>query len=191
MSLPVRQIRAVFTTSTITVYQAFPAAIGIPAARTGRFPTAFDRERMTWIKPSFHWMMYRSDWGRAPGQERVLALEITREGFEWALARAVESSYRPRLHPSRDAWRRELRRGEVRVQWDPERDAALRPLPWRALQVGLRGEAVRRYADEWLVSVSDVTALAGEVRRGGGRGAPVELPYPLPEPVAAAIGATG
>ena len=40
---------------------------------------------MTWIKPSFLWMMYRCGWGLKEGQETVLAVEITREGFEWAL----------------------------------------------------------------------------------------------------------
>jgi hypothetical protein len=38
---------------------------------------------MTWIKPSFLWMMYRCGWATKPGQERVLAIQITREGFEW------------------------------------------------------------------------------------------------------------
>ncbi|WP_422570328.1 DUF4291 family protein, partial [Erwinia billingiae] len=29
---------------------------------------------MTWIKPSFLWMMYRSGWGmKDPGQKRILA----------------------------------------------------------------------------------------------------------------------
>jgi hypothetical protein len=33
------------------------------------------------------WMMYRSGWGfKDDGQRRVLAVEITREGFNWALA---------------------------------------------------------------------------------------------------------
>lgn len=34
---------------------------------------------------------------------------------------------------------------------------------YRSLQLGLSGEAVRRYADEWTVSINDVTALAREI----------------------------
>lgn len=54
-------------------------------------------------------------------------------------------------------WQRQLKHAPARVQWDPERDLRLRPLPYRALQLGLSGEAVRRYADEWTVSIRDVT----------------------------------
>ncbi|MGW3630476.1 DUF4291 family protein, partial [Streptomyces sp. NPDC005122] len=48
---------------------------------------------MTWIKPSFLWMMYRCGWGSKEGQETVLAVEITREGFEWALRQVCLSHY--------------------------------------------------------------------------------------------------
>jgi len=50
MEEPQRGIRAVYTTSTVTVYQAYSPEIGLPAAREGRFPTTWKRDRMTWIK---------------------------------------------------------------------------------------------------------------------------------------------
>ncbi|KJS60436.1 DUF4291 domain-containing protein [Streptomyces rubellomurinus] len=187
---PKQQIRAVHTADTVTVYQAFGPEIAEPAAAEGRFPEAFDRDRMTWIKPSFLWMMHRSDWGRSPGQERVLALEISREGFDWALERAVLSAYTGRVHESRAAWKRELRQSPVRVQWDPERGLNLEPLAWRTIQIGLRGEAVRRYADEWIRRITDVTALAERVRAGRDAGVvPVEGPYPVRGSAAARVGA--
>lgn len=43
---------------------------------------------LPWIKPSFLWMMYRCGLGAKAGQETVLAVEITRDGFEWALRHA-------------------------------------------------------------------------------------------------------
>ena len=46
---PKYQVRARHTGSTITVYQAYRPVIGGPAARLGRFPAAWKRERMTWI----------------------------------------------------------------------------------------------------------------------------------------------
>src|SRR5215831_13463338 len=73
---------------TITVYQAYSPAIAAPAVAAGRFVPPFSRDRMTWIKPSFLWMMYRSGWATKVGQERVLAITIDREGFEWALERS-------------------------------------------------------------------------------------------------------
>ncbi|MBT2488218.1 DUF4291 domain-containing protein [Streptomyces sp. ISL-96] len=158
-----RQIRALHTDTTVTVYQAYAPAIGIPAARDGRFPAAWKRDRMTWIKPSFLWMMYRCGWGAKQDQETVLAVEITRDGFDWALRNACLSHYSPGLHADQAAWKRQSRQAPARVQWDPERDVRLNALPYRSLQLGLAGEAARRYADEWTVSITDVTPLAHEI----------------------------
>ncbi|MCG7524617.1 DUF4291 domain-containing protein [Streptomyces sp. OfavH-34-F] len=186
---PPHEIRALHTADTVTVYQAYTPSLGLPAARDGRFPAAWKRDRMTWIKPSFLWMMYRCGWGTKEGQETVLAIEITREGFDWALAHAELSHYQPGVHPDRATWQRDLRRAPARVQWDPERDLHLNRLPHRSLQLGLAGEASRRSADEWTVAVHDVTPLAREiharVRAGATREAsallPAESPYPLPD----------
>ncbi|MEW2447541.1 DUF4291 domain-containing protein [Streptomyces parvulus] len=186
MQAPEREIRASYGPSTITVYRAYSPALGLPAAREGRFPGAWKRDRMTWVKPSFLWMMYRCGWAAKEGQETVLAVEIGRDGFEWALRNACSSSYLPGVHADRAEWRRRLRRSPARVQWDPERDLHLRALPYRSLQLGLSGEAARRYADEWTVSIRDVTPLAHEIHalvRDGALDAarrllPVERPYP-------------
>ncbi|MFF2812088.1 DUF4291 domain-containing protein [Streptomyces sp. NPDC058000] len=186
---PPCRIRALHTEDTVTVYQAYAPSLGLPAARNGRFPAAWKRDRMTWIKPSFLWMMYRCGWGTKADQETVLAVEITREGFDRALDHACLSHYVPGLHPDRAAWQRELRRSPARVQWDPERDLHLKPLGHRSLQLGLSGEMARAYADEWTVAIRDVTPLARKVhalvRAGEDRAArallPDEQPYPAPE----------
>lgn len=199
--VPNHQIRAAHTEHTVTVYQAFSPAIAEPAVARQRLDVGFKRQRMTWIKPSFLWMMYRSDWATAPGQERVLAVELTRAGFEAGLGLAAASSYTPALHATREQWREDLRRSPVRFQWDPERDLRLRPLPWRSLQLGLSGAAVDQYLDSWTVSLADVTEQAHRIRdlarRGDPDGAaqaaallPVERPYPLPGALATRLGAT-
>ncbi|MFA3837849.1 DUF4291 domain-containing protein [Streptomyces aureus] len=183
------RIRAHYTDSTVVVYQAYRPELGLPAAREGRFPTAWQRDRMTWIKPSFLWMMYRCGWGAKEGQETVLAVEITREGFEWALKHACLSYYERGLHSDRATWKRQLKGASARVQWDPERDVHLQPLPYRALQLGLVGEAAHRYADEWTVSITDITGLTHEIHghvRGGDLDTaqqllPHEPPYPVPD----------
>jgi uncharacterized protein DUF4291 len=193
-----RQIRASYTDETITVYQAYGPEIARPALAAGRFVPPFKRERMTWIKPSFLWMMYRCGWATKPGQEHVLAVEITRAGFEWALRRSCLSHHDPDHHARRAEWTRQLRTAPVRVQWDPERSLRLGALPYRSLQVGLSGEAVDRYVDEWLVRLTDVTDLAHEIHALVTAGdedkatalLPAERPYPLPEPIAATVAAT-
>jgi hypothetical protein len=187
MEEPKYRIRTVHTESTITVYQAYPPWIGLPAARDGRFPGAWKRDRLTWVKPSFRWMMYRCGWGEKPDQETVLAVEITRDGFEWALRNACLSSYEPGVHADHGEWQRQLRRAPARVQWDPERDLHLRALPYRSLQLGLAGAAARRYADEWTVAITDVTPLVREIHAmvvggdldGAGRLLPEERACPV------------
>src|SRR5690242_3790101 len=116
---PYHQIRAVYTDTTVTVYQAYPPAIAEPALAAGTFVSPFKRERMTWIKPSFNWMMYRCGWAEKPGQERVLAITITRAGFDWALEHSCLAHETDKKHQP------------VRVQWDPERDVALQRLEHR------------------------------------------------------------
>ncbi|WP_399035026.1 DUF4291 family protein [Streptomyces sp. ASQP_92] len=109
-------------------------------------------------------------------------------GFDWAVRNACLSHYERAVHTEQAAWKRELKRAPARVQWDPERDLRLQALPYRSLQLGLAGEAVRRYADEWIVGIRDVTPLAHRVHalvRDGqldaARGLlPVERVYPGP-----------
>lgn len=118
-TVPERQVRAQFDDDALTVYQAYSPEIADPALRTGRFVSPFKRERMTWIKPSFLWMMYRCGWATKPGQERVLAVSITRAGFERALADSCLSHYDPRVYASHQQWSDRKLASPVRIQWDP------------------------------------------------------------------------
>jgi hypothetical protein len=197
MTVPTRQVRATYSAESITVYQAYPLEIADPAVAAGRFVPPFKRERMTWIKPSFLWMMYRCGWATKPEQGRVLAVEITRAGFEWALAHACLSHFDRTRDADRQAWSRRLKVSPVRVQWDPERSLRLGALPHRSLQVGLSREAVDRYVTDWTVSLTDVTPLVRTihdlVRAGDEQTAatllPTERPYPLPAQIATIIAA--
>lgn len=190
---PLRQVRAEFDDITVTVYQAYSEQIADAALEAGTFVPPFRFTRMTWIKPSFLWMMYRSGWATKPGQERVLAIRITREGFEKALSSACLSHFDAAVCGSHEEWLRCLEASPVRVQWDPERTINLDPLPWRSLQVGLAGVAARKYVSEWITDITDITTRAREIhhRSGEGRAAlPRERPYPLPPDIAMRIGAS-
>lgn len=159
-----KTINAAYDERLITVYQAYGPEIADAALAAGTFVAPFSRTRMTWIKPSFLWMMHRSTWATAPGQERVLAMGIRRDGFDWAMRNACLSSYDAKVHADQAEWRRQLKASPVRVQWDPDRDVRMQPLPYRAVQIGLTGEALRRYVDGWIQEITDVTALAHEIR---------------------------
>ncbi len=189
-AIPPRQIRAVFNSRTIRVYQAYGDDIADAALANGTFVSPpFSMTRMTWIKPSFLWMMYRAGWGfKDAGQKRILAIDITRDGFEWALAHGCSSHRDPSM--TDEEWIRFKKRHPVRVQWDPERDLLLRPLPHRSLQMGLESDALERYVHDWIVSVEDITAHAHEmhglIESGNFEQAeqllPIEEAYPVTRP---------
>jgi len=197
-TVPERQVRALFTASTVTVYQAYSPDIADSALSAGTLVPPFKLDRMTWIKPSFLWMMHRSGWATKPGQERVLAIQITRDGFEWALGHATLSHNDPAVYATHDEWTALKKASSVRVQWDPERSLGLHALPWRTIQIGLSGEAVGRYVDQWITAITDITPLAGRIRHNLNSGhfdaAQAELPaeqvYPLPDKLRANLGAT-
>lgn len=151
-----KQIRAVFDKRTIRVYQAFSPAIAEEAVRLGTFGERFSLTRMTWIKPSFLWMMYRCGWAEKTGQERVLAIDISREGFDFAVNNAVASSVGA-SGLSAEEWKRRVAESNIRVQWDPEKDVHGNSLPYRSIQLGLRGQAVRDYVSNWIVNIADIT----------------------------------
>jgi hypothetical protein len=192
-----RLVVAAYTAETVTVYQAYSPLIAEPAVRAGRFVPPFSRGRMTWIKPSFGWMMHRCGWARKPGQECVLAIEISRAGFEWALAHACLCHYTSEQHASHEAWAAAKAESPVRIQWDPDRSLTGERLGRRAIQIGLSGDAIRRYADDWACSISDITATVRQmeqlVRSGRIAHAAAELPveriYPLDLAMARRIGA--
>lgn len=170
-------IRAAYSAQSVRVYQAYRPEIALPALKAGRFVPPFRMGRMTWIKPSFNWMMYRSGYATKPGQEVVLGIDITREGFEWALENAVLSQFSPAVHASSEEWKTLLAAKPVRIQWDPERDWRLQSLTGRTIQIGLSGEAIERYVNDWVMRIEDVTPV---VRMAGAAINSIEPPFPLP-----------
>ncbi|MER8048078.1 DUF4291 domain-containing protein [Streptomyces sp. NPDC094032] len=175
---PQYQIRADHDARTIVVYQAYSPAIADPALRAGRFVAPFSFHRMTWIKPSFMWLMHRSNWARKPGQERVLAVRITREGWEEALSQAVLTTADPAA----------VAQAAVHVQWDPERSPRGAALNHYSIQVGIGRHLIRTFTDEWIVGLTDLTPLVRKasalIQTGQASKAqrllPPERAYPLP-----------
>lgn len=153
-----RHILAQYDEVSIIVYQAYRPSVGRFAAEHGYFGGEFSFNRMSWIKPNFLWMMYRSGWGAKPGQEVVLAIRLKRAAFDEILAQAVPSTFQPELSPSQDAWKQAVAQSSVRLQWDPDHAPAGAPVARRAIQLGLRGEALTRYAREWILDIQDISA---------------------------------
>ena len=120
------EIRAVYSQETIWVYQAYPHDIADEAVRLGTFGQRFKMDRMTWIKPSFLWMMYRCGWAEKENQEQI-------------------------------------KRSQIRCQWDPERDLLGNPLEYRSIQLGLRGQAIYSYVHDWIINLEDITDYVKEL----------------------------
>ena len=159
-----RNIYAVFDDKTIRVYQAYNNEIADEALKLGKFGSKFSLTRMTWIKPSFLWMMYRSGWASKQGQERILAIDLKREGFDEIVKNAVLSSFREVSDLSKEKWKEKLENSEVRCQWDPDRDIYGNPIGRRAIQLGIKGETVRKYINDWIVNITDITDKVIEMR---------------------------
>lgn len=158
-----RHVLANFDASTIQVYQAYRPAIAQYAVAHQQFGGEFSFERMSWIKPNFLWMMYRSGWARKAGQERILAVRLHRTFFDELLRASVPSSHAD-ASGNYEEWQQAVRSSEVRRQWDPDHDPDGHALQRRAIQLGLRGAALRRYATSEIVSIADITPLVIEQR---------------------------
>ncbi|MBE9042792.1 DUF4291 domain-containing protein [Oscillatoriales cyanobacterium LEGE 11467] len=157
-----RHILAQFDGESIVVYQAYRPAIGHFAASQGYFGGEFRLTRMSWIKPNFLWMMYRSGWGTKAGQEVILAVRLWRSAFDEILAAAVPSSFAPQLYSTRSAWQRHVKQSSVRLQWDPARHPSGAKLERRAIQLGLRGEVLARYAQDWVLDIEDISEFVAQ-----------------------------
>lgn len=185
-----REIWADFDDDGVVVYQAFKPSIATAAVRAQTFPRGqgFNRDRMTWIKPSFGWMLHRSAHATKRRMQGVLRIKLRHEGFQEILAQAISTAFEPTVHPDEDTWRRALDASEVRYQWDPDRDLETRPLSRRALQLGLRGGVVERYVEDWIIEIREMTTLAHEIRDAiRGRQPLPQGPLERPLPVSAEI----
>jgi hypothetical protein len=160
-----RKIFCVYNEKIVRVYQAYNPKIAGEAIKLQTFGDSFKLGRMTWIKPSFLWMMYRSGWGTKEGQERILGIDIKREGFISVLSNAVFSAYNEKIYLSHALWRQKLEESDVRCQWDPERDVYGNPIGRRSIQLGLKGDFAKKYVNEWIVGIEDLTKFVCVFRR--------------------------
>jgi hypothetical protein len=159
-----RHILAQFDDESVVVYQAYRPEIGHFAARNGYFGGAFRLDRMSWIKPNFLWMMFRSGWGTKEGQEVTLAVWLKRSAFDALLNEAVYSTFVPEIYTSPEEWKQAVAGSSVRLQWDPDHDPLGGKMERRAIQLGLRGDALARYARDWIVRIEDVSPFVEQQR---------------------------
>jgi hypothetical protein len=192
----IRKIFANYDEQGVWVYQAFEPSIVHAALERGTFGRGFGLDRMTWIKPSFGWMLYRSGYASKQRQEAVLKIKITHEGFEGILRQSVETSFNAGVYESESVWRLALSKSDVRHQWDPDRALSGEKLERRAIQIGISGNAVRNYVNKWIVQLEEVTALAKQIGKAVEERqklfpqVPVETEYPVNDELKLTLGIT-
>ena len=187
-----REIRADFDAESIVMYQAYGDQIADAALRAGTFVAPFSSGRMTWIKPSFRWLMHRSNWGQKSGQERILRVRISRSGWDKALAIGVLTSPDGPVFGNGAYWQSAFEKAHVHVQWDTERSARGAALDHDSIQVGLSRHIIREFVESWVLQVEDFTATVrtlyplvhGGRAKEAARLLPPERVYPVQAEVA-------
>lgn len=184
------EIRANYDRDTIVIYQAYSDAIADPAIRDQKFQAPFSFMRMTWIKPSFFWLMHRSNWGQKSNQTRILAVHIKRSCWERALSLGVLTSPENHIHGSGAKWDQLFNNAKVHVQWDTERSQKGAALMHFSIQVGLSCHIIQEYVDDWVVKIEDITSQVhklNKLRKAGDKNFAKHLPservYPVPESI--------
>lgn len=160
-----RHIMAQFDQNRVIVYQAYRPTIGDFAISHQRFGGEFKMDRMTWIKPNFLWMMYRSGWGTKEGQEITLAIHLKREAFEKYLAASVKSSFDASRFEDQSHWKKAVEQSDSRLQWDPDHDPYGEKLERRAVQIGLRRTLVQSYVNDDILEIEDISEFVAKQRQ--------------------------
>lgn len=84
-------------------------------------------------------------------------MNMTHENFEKLFSEAV-------VHHGK-AIDTEAREKEVRMQWDPEKSFRVEQLPYQSIQIGISGEAGKKWFEEWIDSIEDVTEKARGLKK--------------------------
>ncbi|KAM9963186.1 hypothetical protein ACTFIW_006409 [Dictyostelium discoideum] len=162
-----RVIKAVYNDKTIRVYQAYNKEIAEGAVRNQRFVDPWLTTRTTWIKPSLCWMMYRAGYGyKDKNQERILAIDIKREAFEWILDTYYDNNNNKNNENLNDL--KAYAKNSLVIQWDPERSIKIGKLEngeLRSIQIGIKPNLTQKFNNEWIVEINDITDIVHQIKR--------------------------
>ena len=165
----VQNINAEFDEEGIYFYQAYKQEIADYAIENQKLGGPhWSSNRMTWIKPSFAWMLYRSGYACKHNQTRILKIKISHQTFSEIL-----ETCKLTLHSSKNS---NTDNKCARLQWDPERDLLSKEpkkdeprklVRTRAVQIGLAGKVLQNFAEN-IIRIDDVTDLAKRVHKAHG-----------------------
>lgn len=153
-----KQIIGQVDEENIIVYQAFNSNIANYAIENQKFGGEhYSFTRMSWIKPGFLWMMYRAGWASKEHQQKILAITLPLTHFKTILNNATISSYTNEIYSTHEEWKNELKKTEVRLQWDPDHDPFGNKQERKAIQLGMKGDILKLFCTEWITKIEDIT----------------------------------
>ena len=157
-SLPKQIITAHQNEDSLIVYQAFNSKIADYAVENQKFGGInYSFDRMSWIKPNFLWMMYRSGWAAKENQERILAISISKAFFISLLKEGELTSFAQSNYEEEEKWKANLNKSKVRIQWDPHHDPFGTKLERKAIQIGVKGELLKEFGTNKVNFIEDIT----------------------------------
>ena len=75
------------------------------------------------------------------------------------------SSFEKGDFENRETWQQAVDTSDVRLQWDPDHDPLGNQVERRAVQLGLRGDILRRYAEQEILEIIDMSPFVIEQRQ--------------------------
>lgn len=195
-AMSIFQIRARFSQNRLTVYQGQTESVADASLAAGMLVLARKATGNIWITTSFLDALRDSQWAMRPGQQRILSFDMTRNGLEWALDKAVSSDFDSAVFDTETQWQRALAHSPVRIQWDQAIDLKSKPAGYVTPRLGLALEARDRFIDEWVSGISDVTSEVLQIHQlvldenweAAEALLPIEHQYPLRNSLRARLG---
>ncbi|MFK8004825.1 MAG: DUF4291 family protein [Saprospiraceae bacterium] len=163
----------------VYVYQAFKPKIVAVAVELNKFGKGFGVDRISWIKPSLGWMLRRSKYATKHRMEAIARIKLSHESWLEILNQSIPTHFDAKRYSNENEWQSALKKSDVIHQWDPERSLQGERLNRQAIQIGLRGDVLKKYKDEYVIGVEDITDLAKSI----GFSAKKRQPFPanIPE----------
>lgn len=121
-------------------------------------------DRMTWMKTSLLWTLYRSDWATKERQERIVEVQVQPTYIEELVAKAVKTKD-PQANNSKVLYQKDPDRAILGKIWNKGQDNY-----WlkarRTMQIGIRGSELERYINEIVpTNLTDITATVNRVNK--------------------------
>jgi len=160
-----QEIRANYDQRSITLYQAYNKQIALPAIQNNRFEKPFSFNRMTWIKPSYLWLMERSNWANKSNQEIIVGIKMKKVCFDKVLSLGVLTNPDKDIYSSGLEWEEQFKTAKIHIQWDPERTLRGGKLQERSIQVGISRYLIEEYNDYWIEEIVDLTPLTRKINQ--------------------------